>query len=223
MRYQTILGSCSTTTVNQLIHRCPETLSVFRKYVPDIPEDSPVTVKALAEESGAAPQALCRDLFDVYMEHNPLEDLDTDLLLKLIAENYDARHLEELPKLHRLARKIEAVHRANPDVPKGITLAVKKLEDTLRNHIEKEHTHVMNQMVHDQPPRQETPIAQMNEEHSALKQQLSKLRDMTHNYQAPASACRSWKRFYHELQALDFGLSEQIYLERDVLFPRFQF
>ncbi len=40
---------------------------------------------------------------------------------------------------------------------------------------------------------------------------------MTRNYRAPESACRSWRRFYHELKALDFRLSEQIYLERDVL------
>ena len=69
----------------------------------------------------------------------------------------------------------------------------------------------------------ETPIAQMNEEHSIIKKQLKKLRDMTRNYRAPESACRSCRRFYHELKALDFRLSEQIYLERDVLFPRFQF
>lgn len=223
MRYQTILGSCNTTTVNQLIHRCPETLPVFRKYAPDIPEDSPVTVKALAEESGAAPQALCRDLFDVYMEHNPLEDLDTNLLLELIAENYHARHLEELPKLHRLARKIEAVHWANPEVPKGLTLVVKELENALKDHIEREKAYVLRRMEHDQPPRPDTPIAQMNEEHSALKQQLVRLRELTDNYQPPASACRSWGRLYSELKQLDFSLSEQVYLERNILFPRFQF
>lgn len=76
-------------------------------------------------------------------------------------------------KQERRIRK--AVHRANPDVLKGITLAIKKL------------------------------------------------RQMTRNYRAPDSACRSWQRFYRELKALDFRLSEQIYLERAVLFPRFQF
>jgi regulator of cell morphogenesis and NO signaling len=78
-------------------------------------------------------------------------------------------------------------------------------------------------MEHDQPPNPDTPIAQMNEEHSIIKGQLKKLRKMTRDYRAPDSACRSWKRFYRELKTLDFGLSEQIYLERDVLFPRFQF
>jgi regulator of cell morphogenesis and NO signaling len=152
-----------------------------------------------------------------------VEELDTDVLLELILQGYDAGHMAKLPELHRLARKIEAVHRANPDVPKGITLAIKKLEHTLTDHIERENTYVLKRMEHDQPPRPDTPIAQMNEEHSIIKRQLHKLRLMTRNYRAPDSACRSWQRFYRELRTLDSRLSEQICLERDVLFPRFQF
>lgn len=156
-------------------------------------------------------------------QQTPIEELDTDALLEIILRGYDAGHLAKLPEIHRLARKIEAVHRANPDVPKGITLAVKTLEHTLTDHIEREDVYVLKRMEHDQPPNPDTPIAQMNEEHSIIQQQLKKLREMTRNYRAPESACRSWLRFYQELKALDFRLSEQIYLERDVLFPRFQF
>ncbi|MEQ5813979.1 hemerythrin domain-containing protein [Marinobacter sp. NFXS11] len=156
-------------------------------------------------------------------QQTSMEELDTDVLLELILQGYDAAHLAKLPELHRLARKIEAVHRANPEVPKGITLAIKKMEHSLTDHIERENAYVLKRMEHDQPPRPDTPIAQMNEEHSFLKEQLNSLRRMTCNYRAPDSACRSWQRFYRELKALDFSLSEQIYLERDVLFPRFQF
>lgn len=131
--------------------------------------------------------------------------------------------ISEMPKLHRLARKIEAIHRAHPEVPKGITLAVKELEHSLNDHIEKESAYVLKRMEHDQPPRPDTPIAQMNEEHSMIKRQLRKLREMTRHYRVPQSACRSWRRLYRQLRDLDFRLSEQIYLERDILFPRFQF
>lgn len=223
MRYQSILGSCDNTTVSQLVGRCPATLAVFRNYLPDIDEGSDRTIRNVAEACYIEPQYLCRDLFDVYMDQNPLEDLDTDTLLELITEHYDAEHLAELPRLHRLARKIEAVHRADPDVPKGITLAVKELEHMLIEHIQRENAFVLCRMQHDQPPRPETPIAQMNEEHSIIKQQLGRLRSLTHNYRPPDSACRSWRRLYQELKSLEFGLSEQIYLERDILFPRFQF
>ncbi len=223
MNYQDILGSCHETTVGQLATRCPQTLDVFRKYVPEIDAHRQATVETVASIADVEPKQLCQQLFDTVMEQTPIEDLDTDVLLELILRGYDAGHLAKLPEVHRLARKIEAVHRSSPEVPKGITLAIKKLEHTLTDHIERENTYVLKRMEHDQPPKPDTPIAQMNEEHSLIKQQLKRLRQMTRNYQAPESACRSWKRFYRELKALDFSLSEQIYLEREVLFPRFQF
>lgn len=223
MRYQSILGNCDKTTVSQLVKRCPATLTVFQNYLPTINEVSDRTICNVAEVCNAESQHLCRDLFDVYMDHNSLEDLDTDTLLELITERYDAEHLAKLPQLHRLARKVETVHRANPDVPKGLTLAVKELEHLLVEHIQREGVFVLSRMQHDQPPRPETPIAQMNEEHAILKEQLGKLKLLTDNYQAPSSACRSWRRLYQQLKTLEFELSEQIFLERDILFPRFQF
>lgn len=223
MNYQDILGNCHETTVGQLASRCPQTLDVFRKYIPEIESHRLTTVDIVASIADVEPKRLCQELFDTVMEQTPIEELDTDLLLELISRGYDAGNMEKLPEIHRLARKIEAVHRANPDVPKGITLAVKKLEHMLTDHIEREHAYVLKRMEHDQPPNPDTPIAQMNEEHSLIKKQLNKLRHMTRNYRTPESACRSWQRFYQELKSLDFRLSEQMYLEREVLFPRFQF
>jgi regulator of cell morphogenesis and NO signaling len=223
MRYQSILGSCNETTVGELIDRCPETSAVFAEYGLSPSQHSTITIREAAEKTSVEPKVLCQRLFDVYMTHKPLEELDTESLLALIAEEYEASHLEQLPKLHRLARKIEAVHRANPDVPQGITRAVKHLEQVLAEHIQREETYVMARFEHEPAPRPDTPISQMNQEHDDIKKQLRALRGMTRSYQAPQAACRSWRKLYDELKNLDFSLSEQIYLERDILFPRFQF
>jgi regulator of cell morphogenesis and NO signaling len=223
MRYQSILGSCSETTVGKLISQCPETSAVFAEYGLNPAQHSTSTIREIAEKTSVEPKVLCQHLFDVYMAHKPLEELDTDSLLKLIAEEYEASHLDQLPKLHRLARKIEAVHRANPDVPQGITRAVKCLEQVLADHIQREETYVLARFDNEPAPRPETPISQMNQEHDDIKKQLRALRNMTQSYKAPKAACRSWRKLYDELKNLDFSLSEQIYLERDILFPRFQF
>lgn len=223
MRYQSILGSCGETTVDGLISQCPEVSAVFEGYGLNLAQNSESTIHEVAEKTSVEPKVLCQKLFDVYMEHKPLEELDTDSLLELITDEYEAVHLAQLPKLHRLARKIEAVHRANPDVPQGITRAVKHLEQVLTDHIQREETYVMPQMEHDAAPRPETPISQMNQEHDDIKKHLRELRALTQSYKAPKAACRSWRKLYDELKNLDFSLSEQIYLERDILFPRFQF
>lgn len=223
MTYQDILGYCHDTTVAELTSRCPETLDVLGNYFPEIGAHRQMTIEMLASIGEVDMEKLCEEVFETIIQHGAMEELDTDVLLELILQGYDAGHMAALPKLQRLSRKIEAVHRANPEVPKGITLAIKKLQHTLSEHIDREITYVLNRMKHDQPPRPDTPIAQMNEEHSFLKHQLIKLRQMTHNYRPPVSACRSWQRFYRELAALDFRLSEHIHVEQNVLFPRFQF
>jgi regulator of cell morphogenesis and NO signaling len=223
MRYQSILGSCNETTVGGLIRQCPELSSVFEEYGLNPVQHSESTIHEAAGKTSVEPKVLCQRLFDVYMEHKPLEELDTDSLLELIADEYEATHLAQLPKLRRLARKIEAVHRANPDVPQGITRAVKNLEQVLADHIQREEIYVIPHIKSDPAPRPETPIGQMNQEHDDIKKHLRELRGLTQSYKAPKAACRSWRKLYDELKGLDFSLSEQIYLERDILFPRFQF
>lgn len=206
-----------------MIRQCPETSEVFQSYSLDVSHDQDKTVQQAAAQAGIAGRTLCRQLFDVCMEHKPLEDMETDTLLELLHTEYDAVHREQLPALHRLARKIEAVHRASPDVPLGITRAIKQLEQTLTDHIRREEAYVLARMEHDKPPKPDTPIGQMNDEHEVIKQQLRDIRTLTRNYQVPEAACRSWCRLYDDLKSLDYSLSEQIYLERDILFPRFQF
>jgi|SRR5690554_471222 len=205
MRYQSILGNCNETTIGGMINQCPQTSAVFQNHSLDISNDHNKTVQEAAAKAGIPGKTLCRELFDVCMEHKPLEQMETDTLLELLDTEYYTVHLEQLPALHRLARKIEAVHRATPGVPIGITRAVKQVEQILINHIE-----------HQKDPKRSCL------QHELLKLQLRGLRELTGQYKAPEAACRSWRRLYDELKSLDFSLSEQIYLERDILSPRFQ-
>src|SRR5690554_4263312 len=119
MNYQDILGRCSETTVSQLASKCPETLDVFRRYVPHIENHGLATVDMVAAISNVEPGQLCQELFDTVMEQTSIEELDTDILREPILRGYDPAHLAKLPETHRLARNIETVHTANPDVPKG--------------------------------------------------------------------------------------------------------
>ncbi|MCL1477466.1 MULTISPECIES: hypothetical protein [unclassified Marinobacter] len=169
MNYQDIIGCYHETTVAQLIDQCPQTVDISSKYVPDLGANRQATVEAVATIADINPDQLCQELFDTVMEQTPIEALDTDVLLELIIRGYDVGHVEQLSKLHRLARKIEAVHRTHRDVPKGVTLAIKKLERSLTAHLEQENAHVLTRMKHEQPRDLEIPIAEMNEEHSLIK------------------------------------------------------
>lgn len=152
-----------------------------------------------------------------------LNDLETDEILEVIKGDYVTKHFEILPKLHRLARKVEAIHRDNSDVPHGLTRLLKRFEAKYRDHIEREQTYVLSKMAGDQPPCPHTPISQMIYEHDNLAHLLMRIRNLVGNYQPPESACRSWRRLYRELDELDDSMKAQISLKQDVLYPRFQF
>jgi regulator of cell morphogenesis and NO signaling len=156
-------------------------------------------------------------------DDQPLENLETDRLLELITEKYDSKHMEQLPQLHRLARKIEVVHRDHPDAPHGLTRLIKRFENEFLEHLEREQKHAFAKMAGDQPPRPETPISQMNSEHDTLIELVIEIRKLTGEYRPPENACRSWRRLYGDLQKLDVSVTEQVHLERDILYPRFQF
>jgi len=81
MNYQDILGRCSETTVSQLASKCPETLDVFRRYVPHIDKHRQATVDMVASISNVEPGQLCQELFDTVMEQTSVEELDTDVLM----------------------------------------------------------------------------------------------------------------------------------------------
>ena len=207
MRYQSILGNCNETTVSGLVSQCPETSTVFELIGVNPTQHSDDTIVEAAQRGGVEPAKLCQQLFDVYMEHKPLETLETDVLLKIVAEQYQAVHLDQLPKLHRLARKIEAVHRDAVEVPRGVTRVVKQLQQAVVDHSHTDDTQGV------------TPV---NPDHEEIRAQLRELRALTDRYHAPDAACRSWRKLYSDLQSLDFSLSEQIYLEQNILLPRFR-
>lgn len=157
------------------------------------------------------------------IDDHAMARLDTDSLLELITDEFNTKLTEQLEELHRLARKVEVVHREHTDAPHGLTRLVKSLEQEYLEHLAREREHVFVKMAGDQPPRPDTPISQMITDHDVLNELLREIRELTNDYQAPEGACRSWQRLFNELQDLDLSLTTQVHLEQDVLYPRFQF
>lgn len=209
MRFESILGDCDTTTVGSLVGRCPETAAVFEEYGGNNIQSANYTLAQFAREYNVEEGMLCRALFDVYMAANPLEEMPSEKLLALIVRDYVEWQDEELSKLHRLSRKIEAIHRDSPVLPKGITLLVKGLQQMLAGHVQR-----------GEYDAEALPVKEMRAEHDAVREQVRKIREVTTQYEAPEEACRSWRRLYTELQALDSNLAEQMYLEEEIIFPR---
>lgn len=60
----------------------------------------------------------------------------------------------------------------------------------------------------------------INKEHEIILNMLHQLRHLTDNYTAPANACTSHRIVFGKLRELDNDLTQHMYLENEVLFPR---
>ena len=60
----------------------------------------------------------------------------------------------------------------------------------------------------------------MHKEHDLVMEILVRIRQLTHNYEAPEHACISHRVSFSLLRELDNDLTQHLYLENTVLFPR---
>jgi regulator of cell morphogenesis and NO signaling len=66
----------------------------------------------------------------------------------------------------------------------------------------------------------ENPIRLMEMEHETAGGAMERIRELTHDYQAPADGCTTYTITLNELEAFEQDLHAHVHLENNVLFPR---
>jgi len=143
-----------------------------------------------------------------------------DELVAHVLARYHARHREELPRLLALARKVEAVHAARPDCPRGLAALLERVSEELEAHMQKEEQVLFPLLLAGRGRMAGMPIQAMEREHEDHGRNLARLRALTHDHRAPADGCGSWHALYLGLAELERELMQHIHLENNVLFPR---
>ena len=145
----------------------------------------------------------------------------TVALIELIETRYHAVHRRELPELIRLARRVEAVHKDKPDVPRGLADLLEQIATELDSHMQKEERVLFPIMRRYGQATLAQPIAAMladHEDHGAL---LRELETLTDSFAPPAGACTTWRALYSGGSKFAEDLVQHIHTENNLLFPRF--
>lgn len=137
-------------------------------------------------------------------------------LISHILERYHARHREQLPELVFLATKVERVHQAKSDCPKGLTELLRKINYELENHMMKEEQILFPMLGGGVYP--DGPINVMQDEHEDHLQIIKEIQALTNNMTPPKDACSAWKALYLELQTFCDDLMQHVALENHFLF-----
>lgn len=200
----------------------PGATDVFRRHKLDFCCGGQVSLARAAGERGLAVAEIEAELRIVAALGLPAERPDeTPALIDLIETRYHAAHRRALPELIRLGRRVEAVHKDNPAVPRGIAALLERMSGELEVHMKKEELILFPMMRRGGHPMIAQPISIMLAEHDDHGVHLRELEALTNDFVAPGDACPTWRALYVGAKKLADDLVEHIHTENNVLFPRF--
>lgn len=154
--------------------------------------------------------------------HDPATEAPTVALIEHIRIRYHEAHRRELPDLITLARKIETAHPNDPNTPHGLTHALEAMTADLEAHMLQEEELVFPAFRAGPVGRAAGSIPGLRDAHDRQEAALNRIAAITHGFRLPNHACPSWCRLYASLGKLVEDLDEHMYLENEVLFPRFE-
>ena len=143
-------------------------------------------------------------------------------LIDHILRRYHEVHRQQLPELIRMARRVEAVHRDHPLVPRGLAGHLETMEQELLEHMAKEEQILFPLLKQGGHPMVEHPIGMMRHEHVSHGEQIERLAALTTQHQPPVDACNTWRALYAGTARLTEDLIGHIHLENNLLFPVFE-
>ena len=211
----------SSTTVGEIAARLAGATAVFRRHKIDFCCGGNVPLDEAASKRGVDP-AIVRAALAGLAQTPPDAPAESAALVDHIISRYHDTHRVELPELVRLARRVESVHREHPDVPAGLADTLAQALRDLDDHMLKEEQILFPAIRNGFKSALDGPIMVMRHEHDEHARTIRSLQSLTHSYEPPVDACRSWQALYKGVEKLVTDLTEHIHLENNVLFPRFQ-
>lgn len=210
-------------TVGEIATTLPGATAVFRTFKIDFCCNGDLALEDAARRRGVVLAELEGRLGELDSKARTDTDpamMDSGELIDFIQARYHAAHRQTLPELVKLSRKVEAVHRENPQVPAGLADVLQHLENELELHMSKEEATLFPAM-RDVAGNLTTAIDDLRHEHDDQGEALHRMESLTGDFTLPEGACRSWQALYVGTAQLAEDLMEHIHLENNILFPRF--
>ena len=212
------LSHSHLTTLAALATEHAAASRVFQKYGLDFCCKGERSIGSACAERGLDPNALLAEIQSSGASPGA-PALGTEALIRFIVTHYHARVREELPRLSRMAAKVERVHAERDACPMGLAAHLDHMADELTAHMNKEEA-VLFPLIARGGARLHGPVQVMEAEHRDHAENLARLRELAHDFVPPPHACATWRALYLGLADFERELMEHVHLENHVLFPR---
>ncbi len=227
------------TTIGAIVAANYRTASIFEKAGIDFCCNGNRTIEAACRDREIEPTSLLKQLQMATDEtvgkdtaHN-FNSWPLDLLADYVEKKHHRYVATQIPVIQSFLEKIVQVHgAAHPELAEiknhfyacggELTSHMKKEESILFPNIRS-----MAQAVHNGSKRVaapfgtvQNPIRMMMHEHNIEGERFRRIRELTHQYVAPADGCATYKAAFAALHAFEDDLHMHIHLENNILFPR---
>ncbi len=226
----------ANATVADWVRKCPPTSRVFEKLQIDYCCGGRNTVTVACADRQLDTNEIVTELTRVV--EDPQRELDvnwsTTTLTELcdhIEQTHHAYLRDELPRLTDLLAKVVDAHSTNHPELTELQRVFAGLKAELEPHMLKEEQILFPAKRHmeDSTSRPHfpfgsvaNPIRMMEHEHDGAGSALTRIRELTDNYQAPADACNTFQVMVDGLKQLEANTHEHIHKENNILFPKAQ-
>ena len=211
----------ASQSLGSLAVQIPGATAVFRRLKLDFCCGGQQTLDAACASKGLDTNAVLSEIQALQQREAAPEAPAPSELIDHILRRYHEVHRQQLPELIRMARRVEAVHRDHPQVPRGLADHLETMERELLEHMAKEEQILFPLLKQGGHPMVVHPIGMMRHEHVSHGEQIERLAALTTQHQPPVDACNTWRALYAGTARLTEDLIEHIHTENNLLFPVF--
>ena len=215
-------SSRAQQAIGQIAVELPGATAIFRRLKLDFCCGGQIPLAQACEQKQLDTAAVLQELARLDRPAHEVPPQSPDAMIDHILERFHAVHREQLPELIRMARRVEAVHRDSPHVPRGLADHLEAMEAELLDHMEKEETVLFPVLRQGAQSGIEVPIQIMRDEHTGHGEQLERLMALTNDANPPPGACNTWRALYAGIGQLSDDLISHIHTENNLLFPQFE-
>lgn len=147
-------------------------------------------------------------------------NMTTEALIDHITREYHERHRQDLPGLIELARRVEAVHQFDADIPHGLSEVLERLQSRLVADMAEEERGLFPAIHNGDRTVTREMIHSLQTVRRRYSDDIHAIEDIANGFDLPPGACQSWQRLYFGTARLMDELRYHIHLEHNVLFPR---
>ena len=218
----------SERTVGELVTERPGRSRIFQANKIDFCCQGGRTLKEACERKGVDTDVIVAELEreasgKPVPQDNPAE-LPPSQLCDYIVERHHRYLIDELPRLHAMAARVAQVHGGHTASLVDIYQTFHGMAQELSNHMQKEERILFPTIKAMSNGKSgsglvDGSIRMMMQEHDEAGAALSRIRELTNDFQPPPEACNTYRALFAGLEELEEDLHRHIHLENAVLFP----